>query len=124
MKYFIIILYISFSICEDENSFSENCLSKNDEKKDSINSLTLSDCLQLNKELTKEDKIYCCYMKIIKNKNDIKKYCITEDYYNRDSIENRIEMFKLQDKNIKEVTIECSSNYLYLIILFLFLFII
>ena len=122
MKYFIIILYISFSICEDENSFSEKCLNKND--KDSINSLTLRACLELNKELTKEDKIYCCYMKIIKNKNDIKKYCITADYYNRDSIENRIEMLKLQDKNIKEVTIECSSNYLYLTILFVFLFII
>ena len=85
--------------------------------------LTFSHCNFFNdREKTNKldyEYIYCCYLKIYKGNDDSERYCITANKSNQDSLEERVEMFKLLNKSITKVTIDCSSNYLYLSIIFL-----
>ena len=116
----------SVQINNTENSSQAKCLSENNGFTDGKNpnsGLTFSECINNNdKEKTNKldyEYIYCCYLKIYKGNDDSERYCITANKSNQDSLEERAEMFKLLNKSITKVTIDCSSNYLYLSIIFL-----
>ena len=111
---------------DPEKERLKKCLSLNDGHTDGKNpnsGLTFSECINNNdKEKTNKldyEYIYCCYLKIYKGNDDRERYCITANKSNQDSLEERVEMFKLLNKSITKVTIDCSSNYLYLSIIFL-----
>ena len=119
MNKMIVILFLLF-INSIVSTYIEDCLNSNNGTK-----LYLSNCMshkdnQTNTKKIEEDKIYCCLLTITyTNKTDT--YCMTTKG-SKDTIEERIEMFKYQN-NVKEVTINCSSNYLYITFLFLILII-
>ena len=116
----------SVQINNTENSSQAKCLSENNgftDGKTLHSDLTFSKCIGYN-DKEKNNKldyeyIYCCYLKIYKGNDDRERYCITANKSNQDSLEERVEMFKLLNKSITKVTIDCSSNYLYLSIIFL-----
>ena len=107
---FIINLIICINPDCTEKNFDGNkkylstCLNYNDESK--------------NKELSK-NVTYCCLLTMTYENKSTDTYCVST-LANTDVIEERIDMFKYQ-KDVKDVTIDCSSNYLIITILYIFL---
>ena len=90
-------------------------------------SMVLTTCAQFNDDKNESFSIYnlsCCLLTMTYKNNSNDKYCLTANKTNKDSIEERIEMFKLYDQNISEITIDCSSNHLNIALLFIILLII
>ena len=84
----------------------------------------LSECTAYNKDANeihgKIDKnfAYCCLLSIKYKNESENSYCLTVEKSNKDSIEERIQMFKYQ-KNVDKVSIDCSNNYLFISLLLL-----
>ena len=86
--------------------------------------ITLSSCTSFDSADKKGEKIdpnhlYCCLLTIYKKNEKEEKYCLKANKTDRDSFDNRIEMFKLLNRSITDVTIDCSSNYFYISIIFI-----
>ena len=117
MIFVLISIIINVIIC-----VKEECLTKNKD----TNKKYLSTCLAYNDELKNKDLLknntYCCLLTMTFENKTSNTYCITT-LADKDVIEERIDMFKYQN-NVKEVTIDCSSNYLLITILFIFFLII
>ena len=116
--FFILISFIiNLIIC-----VKEGCLNNNDPNSKKY----LSTCLSYNDELKNKDLLknntYCCLLTLTYEDKSTKTYCMTT-LGDKDVIEERIDMFKYQN-NVKEVSIDCSSNYILLTTLFIFLLII
>ena len=108
---FILILS-NINIIFGQNSENSECLKFNEENEG--NTLNLNDCIKYNDKDKLENKdnnyVYCCYLKIIRGDDDSERYCI-ESKIDQDSIEGRIKMFKNLDKDVTQVSLDCSSNY-------------
>ena len=120
MIFILIPFIINLIICGEDG----RCLEENE--KSNTNKIYLSTCLThnigtKNRELLKNEK-YCCLLTMTYENKTTNTYCMTT-FADKDVIEERIDMFKYQ-KDIKEVSIDCSSNYLIITFLFLFLLII
>ena len=90
-------------------------------------SISLSTCTQYNDDNNESFSIYnlsCCLLTMTYKNNSDDKYCLTANKTNKDSIEERIELFKLYDLNISRITIDCSSKHLNIALLFIILLII
>ena len=116
-KIFVLISFIInviLIICADE----KGCLNTNKDSK-----IYLSSCLANNDESKNKDisnnKIYCCLLTLTYENKTSKTFCMTT-LGDKDVIEDRIDMFKYQ-KDVNEVSIDCSSNYLIINILFFLL---
>ena len=131
---FILILVLSNLIISEDNitdlitgivtteidgPIVKTCLEENDGTRK-----LLSDCIAYNKEANEihgkinKNFIYCCLLSIKYINESENSYCITADKSDKDSIENRIEMFEYQ-KNVDKVSIDCSTNYLFISLLLL-----
>ena len=96
---------------EENVSFEKNCLDKNENN----TKVSINECMG------NSDKIYCCLLTITyKNGLELKK-CLTTDY-DEEKINERIELFEKQ-LNVKDVSIDCSANYLIINTLILILLI-
>ena len=90
-------------------------------------SMVLSTCTTFNDDKNESFSIYnlsCCLLTMTYKNNSDDKYCLTANKTNKDSIEERIELFKLYDLNISRITIDCSSKHLNIALLFIILLII
>ena len=123
--FFMIIMFCKNEIDTTETNINEtvrieNCLKTNG------SDITLSSCTFYNDDDKKGEKIdedytYCCLLTLYKKQDKQEKYCLTSKKGDRDAFDNRIEMFKLLDRNITKVSIDCSSNYFYISIIFIIL---